>query len=94
MTGYLTVIPLIKCTPTSPYDSHFCEVMRSYVRAGPGITSTTSPPGGDLTAEKPLQFLADILGLQDNSKRLRTEISITKWKKDVKKSFQKIVSGC
>lgn len=57
----------------------------------------TSPPGRDRTAEKPLQFLADVLGPQEYSKRLRTEINITKLRRDTKKplkGFQKIIIGC
>lgn len=55
-------------------------------------TSTTSSPCRDLTAEKLLQFLAGILGLQEYSKRLRTEINITKSKKDIMKPLK--LSGC
>lgn len=55
-------------------------------------TSTTSSPCWDLTAEKLLQFLAGILGLREYSKRLRTEINITKSKKDITKPLK--LSGC
>lgn len=62
-------------------------------------TSTTSPPCRDLTAEKLLPLLANVLDLQEYSKRLRTGINITKLKKDIMKllkGFQKILrlSGC
>ena len=49
---------------------------------------TSSPPGGDISAEKLLQFLAEVLGLQEYSKRLRNEINITKLKNDIKKTFK------
>lgn len=55
-------------------------------------TSTTSPPCRDLTAEKLLPLLANVLGLPEYSKRLPSEINITKLKKDIMKllkGFQK-----